>query len=104
VRGCFKAACKAAGMNTGLKKGIVFHDLRHVAASHLVKAVDIVTASKILGHSTLEQTLRYVCSTDTDKRLAICRVYENLFRGCQKDINAPEMTSSEVVENLVQIN
>ncbi len=104
VRGCFKAACKAVGIDTGLKKGIVFHDLRHVAASHLVKAVDIVTASKILGHSTLEQTLRYVCSTDTDKRMAVCKVYENLFRGRQKDVNTPKMTSSETVEKRAQYN
>lgn len=104
VRGCFKAACRAAGINSGLKKGIVFHDLRHVAASHLVKVVDIVTASKILGHSTLEQTLRYVYSTDSDKRTAVCKVYENLFRGRQKVANASEMTSSRAIENRVQIN
>jgi len=104
VRGCFKAACRAAGISTSLKMGIVFHDLRHVAASHLVKAVDIVTASKILGHSTLEQTLRYVCSTDTDKRKDVRKVYGNLFRGRQKDVNAPELTSSEMVENRAQYN
>jgi integrase len=104
VRGCFKAACKEAGINTGLKKGIVFHDLRHVAASHLVKAVDIVTASKILGHSTLEQTLRYVCSTDTDKRMAVCKVYENLFRGRQKEINISDSVLTKSIEESPRVN
>jgi integrase len=32
VRGGFKAACDAAHIETGRKAGLVFHDLRHIAA------------------------------------------------------------------------
>jgi integrase len=82
IKRSFKTALKAANID-----GLHFHDLRHLAAYHLVKATDIVTASKILGHSTLEMTLRYVHSTDKDKREAVEKVAESLFQGRQKDVN-----------------
>jgi len=49
VRKPFLAACKAAGIKTSRAAGICFHDLRHFAASRLVKVTDVVTAQKILG-------------------------------------------------------
>lgn len=104
VRGSFAAACKAVGIKTGRPDGLVFHDLRHVAAYHLVKVTDIVTASKILGHASLDMTLRYVHPTDTDKYEAVRKVAENLFRGRQKDVNAPILTSSAGLENRIQLN
>lgn len=85
IRRPFKAALKAAEI-----KGLRFHDLRHLAASRLVKVTDIVTASKILGHSSLDMTLRYVHPTEKDKHAAVEKAAENLFRGRQKDVNASE--------------
>ena len=36
------------------------HSLRHTFASHLVMSgVDIVTVSKLLGHATIQMTMRY---------------------------------------------
>ena len=87
VRKVFKAACKAAKIETGRKQGLVFHDLRHLAAYYLVKETDIVTASKILGHASLDMTLRYVHPTEKDKHEAVEKVAEKLFRGRQKDVN-----------------
>jgi integrase len=87
VRKVFKAACKTAEIKTGRKQGLVFHDLRHIAAYYLVKETDIVTASKILGHASLDMTLRYVHPTEKDKHEAVEKVAEKLFSGRQKDVN-----------------
>jgi integrase len=87
----FKAALEKAKI-----KGLRFHDLRHLAASRLVKVTDVVTASKILGHSSLDMTLRYVHSTRRDFHLAVEKAAENLFRRRQKDVNAQnEAVSAE---------
>jgi integrase len=84
----FRAACERAGIPSGRRGGLVFHDLRHLAAYRLVKVTDIVTASKILGHASIQMTMRYVHPTEKDKREAVEKAGENLFRGRQKDVNA----------------
>ena len=89
IRKSFEAACRKAEIDCGRKNGIVFHDLRHIAASQLVKRIDVVTASRILGHSDISMTMRYVHPSDLDKRAAIEALGEWL-RGRQKDVNAIE--------------
>jgi integrase len=90
VRRPFKAALEAAKIN-----GLRFHDLRHLAASRLVKVTDVVTASKILGHSSLDMTLRYVHSTQRDRHSAIEKAAENLFRPRQNPVNAENAPARE---------
>lgn len=53
-------------------KGLRFHDLRHTAASRMIQnGVDLVTVSRILGHSSIEMTMRYVHSTTEIMRNAV---------------------------------
>jgi len=99
IRRSFKAALEAAKI-----KGLRFHDLRHLAASRLMKVTDIVTASKILGHSSLDMTLRYVHSTQRDRRAAIEKAAENLFRGRQKDANDQNSPIEEEIQERQLVN
>lgn len=67
VRTAFLAACRRAKKDPedpgdpGIP-GVRFHDLRHTAATKMLEAgVDIVTVSKILGHSSIEITYQRYC-------------------------------------------
>ena len=55
IKKSFKAALKRAGI-----EDFRFHDLRHTFASHWVmRGGDLFKLQKILGHSSIEITLRY---------------------------------------------
>jgi len=56
----------------GLGKDVGWHSLRHTFASHLVmQGVDIVTVSKLLGHSTIATTMIYAHLTKEHERSAV---------------------------------
>jgi len=74
-------------------EGLRFHDLRHTAASKMVEAgVDLVTVSKILGHSSITMTMRYAHPTSEALRLAVNRLGEFL------DQHDKNLTASPVVQ------
>jgi len=82
VKTAFKGACRRAKKDPDDKKdpgivGVRFHDLRHTAASRMVEAgIDLVTVSKILGHSSIQMTMRYAHPTPENMRLAVQRLGE----------------------------
>jgi len=54
-RNAFERACKRAGIYD-----FHFHDLRHTAASFMAMGgVDLMSIKQILGHKTIQMTLRY---------------------------------------------
>ncbi len=56
-----------------------FHDLRHTFASRLVMAgVDLVTVKELLGHKSLEMTMRYSHPAPEHKRWAVETLNLNL--------------------------
>ena len=72
VKTGFKAACRRAGI-----KDLRFHDLRHTAASWMVEdGIDLVTISKILGHSTITMTMRYCHSSQENMKRAVEKLAE----------------------------
>ncbi|MBC7914055.1 MAG: site-specific integrase [Pyrinomonadaceae bacterium] len=53
----------------GINKKITWHNLRHSYGTNLIfNNVDILTTSKLLGHSTTAQTMRYVQAADEMKQ------------------------------------
>ncbi len=67
VRESFSRALKKAQI-----KDCTFHTLRHTAASFLVMSnVDLVTVKEILGHKTIQMTMRYSHLTGKHKQQAM---------------------------------
>ncbi len=52
--------------------GVRFHDLRHISATMMVMSgVDLATVKEILGHSSIEMTMRYTHPTSEGKMNAV---------------------------------
>ncbi len=59
-------------LDTSEIKNFRFHDLRHTFASHMVMSgVEIITVSKLLGHKSIEMTMRYAHLSPNHKALAV---------------------------------
>jgi len=66
IRTAFEAAVRRAGI-----PHIRFHDLRHTFATRYMEKGDVVTLKDILGHKTIEMTLRYAHATLEKKRWCV---------------------------------
>ncbi len=67
----FKTAFNGALRRSGVKK-FTFHDLRHTFATNLVmNKVDLVTIKELMGHSSIQMTMRYSHPTPEHKKLAV---------------------------------
>jgi len=67
IKDAFRAACAAAKIT-----GFRFHDCRHTFASRALElGADLVSVSKILGHSSIAMTAKYLHATGEGQRLAV---------------------------------
>jgi integrase len=74
----FHAAVRRAGI-----AHIRFHDLRHTFASRLVAGgTDLVTVQHLLGHASIDMTMRYAHTGTSERRRAVALLDE---RGHQED-------------------
>ncbi len=86
----FGRACRGAGISD-----FHWHDLRHTFASHLVMAgVDIRTVQELLGHRTLEMTIRYSHLAPAHKAAAV----EKLAATLERAENAPAASAAAASE------
>lgn len=74
MRKSFSTALKKSGI-----KDFRFHDLRYTYASHLVMmGVDIKTVQELMGHKSIEMTLRYSHLSSDHKRKAVDLLGKNM--------------------------
>ncbi len=67
IKRSFKTALKEVGI-----RDFRFHDMRHTFASHLaMKGVDLKTIQELLGHKSLNMTLRYAHLSPGHKKKAV---------------------------------
>ncbi len=75
VKTTFKKTCEKAKI-----KELRFHDLRHTSATKMIEiGVDLVTVSKILGHSSIQMTMRYAHPTPENMQRAVDKL-GNIFK------------------------
>jgi len=74
LRTAFMTACRKAEITD-----FRWHDLRHTFASHLVMAgVDLTTVKELLGHKSIDMTLRYSHLSQDHKRQATDRLADKI--------------------------
>jgi len=96
IKEAFWGACKKAKI-----ENLTIHDLRHTAASFLVNdcGIDIVTASKILGHSKIDMTMKYIHPSDEHKQKGIDKLGE-LFKIARHKVDSTVKIRVPVKEGL----
>lgn len=76
VRNSFASACEVAGIKHGGIDGLTLHSLRHTAATRLVQGgMPLQLAGRILGHSQVNTTYRYL-SANTQTLAQAAAIFE----------------------------
>ena len=92
IKTSFRTACQRAEI-----QGVRLHDLRHTAASKMIEAgADLVTVSKILGHASIQMTMRYAHPTPENMRLAVGKLGE-ILGSTRQEVDNPSEGAVEVV-------
>lgn len=88
-----------------------FHDLRHTFASHLVMGgVDLKTVQELLGHKTIQMTLRYSHLSHDHKRAAVNVLGNRMVTNWSQALGraerpvSPETSKSAIDEGLEFLN
>lgn len=78
-----------------------FHDLRHTFASHLVmEGVDLATVSKLLGHSTINMTMRYAHLSPDHRIKAVQRIGDLINKSVEN--NSPDTNRTQDITKTLQ--
>jgi len=89
VQGVFEKARVDAGLN-----GLRLHDLRHTFATRLIQSgADPFTVQRILGHSTITMTMRYVHPSEGLMREAVANLEKNFAQTLHNFENPPVSAS-----------
>ncbi len=83
IRRSFKTACVETGIVC-----LRFHDLRHTAATRMIESdVHIEKVSKILGHSSIQMTMRYAHPEDSlrDAVETLANFTSNYSQNCSQE-------------------
>ncbi|MBI5376324.1 MAG: site-specific integrase [Candidatus Schekmanbacteria bacterium] len=93
VRTAFESAIKRSGVPK-----VRFHDLRHLFATRLVAAgVDLVTVQQLLGHSTIQMTMRYAHSSADSQRRAVECLEDGVFEKSSHNLVTRQKKADNVV-------
>lgn len=93
VRKSFASACEIAGIKHGGIDGLTLHSLRHTAATRLVQGgMSLQLAGRILGHSQVNTTYRYL-SADTETLAQAATILEASQIGEKAVTEASEMVN-----------
>jgi len=97
VRKSFDAVLKKCGIID-----FKFHDLRHTFASHLVMSgIDIKTVQELMGHKSIEMTLRYSHLSPDHKRKAVDLLGKCLVPNRSQAPKAADAGSTEEVDKIL---
>jgi len=99
--GSVKKAHKAAVERTEIKAHFRLYDLRHTFATRAVASgADLPTLSALLGHASIQMTMRYVHPAAEQKRVAIERFEKFRTEAIIAPAMAPKSQGVTTVERL----